>query len=228
MAVEEKRGCGYRVVGGMYLVGDGLAMGCDRLPLQLKSCPVCGAGIHFTRGMTEIYPLDLLGTHDTDPVYSRNMTGILTSDQLNGVVCLDKARPCEMCDPTNELAYVMMVGEKHYPTITHFLEEANRLGVSKRIPFIPKKLKMGETIVYLAHPKACRVPVPSEDDSESPQHRLVDAQKTGGALGLFMAFRPRAIEMPVYKKDLTKKKKTELKKRGITPIEIPDGDEDHK
>jgi len=56
---------------------------------------------------------------------------------------------------------------------------------------------------------------------------MIDAQKKDGALGLFMAFRPRAIEMPVYKKDLTKKKKTELEKRGITPIEIPNNDKDH-
>lgn len=223
MAVEEKRGCGYRKIGGMYLVGDGLAIGCDRLPLQLESCPVCGAGIHFTRGMTEIFPLDLLGTHDEQS----NKTGIVGEVTRTVPACQDKIRPCEVCDPTNELAYVMMVGEKHYPTIVHFMEEANRLGVSKRIPFIPKKLKMGETIIYLAHPKACRVPVPFEDDSESPQHRLVDAEKKRLALGLFMAFRPRAIEMPVYKKDLTKKKKAELEKRGITPIQIRDNDPDH-
>ncbi len=226
MAVEEKRGCGYRKIGGMYLVGEALTIGCDRLPLQLESCPVCGAGIHFTRGMTEIFPLDLLGTHDEKATVFKGNPKV--EGEVTKVNCFDKVRPCEVCDPTNELAYVMMVGEKHYPTIVHFMEEANRIGVSKRIPFIPKKLKMGETIIYLAHPKACKVPVPPENDSESPQQRLVDAQKTGGALGLFMTFRPRAIEMPVYKKNLTKKKKAELKKRGITPIEIPNNDLDHQ
>jgi len=166
MAVEEKRGCGYRKVGGMYLVGGALAIGCDRLPLRLESCPVCGAGIHPTRGMTEIYPLDLFGTHDDKVTVFQGDPKV--EGEIIKVNCFDKIRPCEVCDPTNELAYIMMVGAKPYPTTAHFMEEANRVGVSKRIPFVPKKLKLGETVIYLAHPKACTIPVPSEDDSESP------------------------------------------------------------
>jgi len=59
MAQESKRGCGYRKVGGLYLVGDGIFVPCDRLPYLLETCPVCGHGIHFTRSMTEINPLKL-------------------------------------------------------------------------------------------------------------------------------------------------------------------------
>jgi hypothetical protein len=46
MAIERKRGCGYRKVGGMYLVGDeGIWVPCDRLPIILDVCPACGGGI---------------------------------------------------------------------------------------------------------------------------------------------------------------------------------------
>lgn len=211
MAIEEKRGCGYRKIGGLYMVGGAVGLGCDRLPMKLEACPVCGAGIHFTRSMTLIYPLDLFNPHDTDEV-----------------ICQCEKRPCRVCDPTEDIAYVMNVGVQHYPTKEHFIEEANRMGVSKRIPFIPKHLKLSETIIYLAHPKACTVPVPTEDDPESLQHRMLDSQKTGYALGIFMAFVPLRIEMPIYKKNLTKQKRAELKKRGITPIAIPTGDKDHE
>lgn len=36
MASETKRGCGYRKVGGMYLVGDYIRVPCDRLPFPGK------------------------------------------------------------------------------------------------------------------------------------------------------------------------------------------------
>ena len=51
MSIEAKRGCGYRKVGGIYLVGDGLSAVCDRLPYPLEVCRVCGAGIKPSRGI---------------------------------------------------------------------------------------------------------------------------------------------------------------------------------
>ena len=49
MSVEARRGCGYRKVGGLYLVGPKLEAGCGRLPL-VHVCPVCQSGIKQTRG----------------------------------------------------------------------------------------------------------------------------------------------------------------------------------
>ena len=64
MAVEAKRGCGYRKVGGLYLVSDGLGIPCDRLPITLEVCPCCGAGIKPARGWTWVdVPTLVKGNH---------------------------------------------------------------------------------------------------------------------------------------------------------------------
>ena len=226
MAVETKRGCGYRKVGGLYLEADpGIWVGCDRLPFKLKSCPVCGAGIHFTRSMTEIIPGKFFGQHDN---------------------CKDAIQPCHMCQPNKRRAYIMMVGERYY-TPASFIVEGKKHGVSKRIPFIPKGIKLGETIVYLAHLKAIvitkkkRQPKSAVEQAEdilngkakaSKQGKLLEADKREYALGIFSAFIPQRIVQIVWEKDLKGKKgkelKAKLRKRGIKPVAIPNGDKDHK
>ncbi len=135
MASEAQRGCGYRKVGALYLVSDGIWVGCDRLPYELKACPVCGAGIHLTRSMTAINPFELFGMHDQ---IEDVRTGI-TTHGIKEVVCQDEHRPCKMCDPTNELAYIQFVGKQFYSPIS-FVDEANKMGVSNRIAQIPKGL----------------------------------------------------------------------------------------
>jgi len=35
MAVEAKRGCGYRKVGGLYIVSGGQGISCHRLPMNI-------------------------------------------------------------------------------------------------------------------------------------------------------------------------------------------------
>lgn len=241
MASEQKRGCGYRKVGGLYMVGEYISVPCDRLPLHLEACPVCGAGIHFTRSMTEINPFRLFGNHDGEGAVLA-YEPIPGEDYVDeGAVCQDKIRPCHVCDPPDAVAFIMMVGEKYY-TPESFMEEAGKMGVSKKIPFIPKKLKLGETIVYLAHPKAClvkEVPVLQEhmaikfvgSDKDNGQHRLLEAEKEDKALGIFCAFIPKRIEKLVWGSELEgeqgEKLKESLEKRGITPVPIPDGDADH-
>jgi len=214
MAVEQIRGCGYRRVGGMYLCGAFISSPCDRMPFPLTICPVCGQGIKVSRGFTQISPYQLWGIHKD---------------------CGDDFRPCFLCDPKEEPAYIMVVGAGNYKKPEDFLEEAHRMGISKRIPFIPRELELGKTVVYLAHPKACevRLPVLTQQISsilegeESNRPRLVDAEKVEKALGIFTAFIPQRIEKLVWESELTDEKREQLEKRGITPIPIPDGDEDH-
>jgi hypothetical protein len=43
MAVEPKRGCGYRKVGGIYLVSGGEGRPCGCLQIPLHTCPSCRA-----------------------------------------------------------------------------------------------------------------------------------------------------------------------------------------
>lgn len=212
--IEAKRGCGCRKVGGSYLCGDYIPVECDRLPLELKTCPVCGAGIHFTRSFTEINPLKLFGYHQP---------------------CRDAFRPCHVCDPKDEGAYVMAVGSKYY-TPESFLSEAATMGISKRIPFIPKNLELGKTVVYLAHPNAVCVKEPLAVQAamtvvaevDESQMRLLDAEKKPYyAMGIFCAFIPQRVEKLIWESEATPQELENLEKRGITPVLVPDGDIDH-
>lgn len=60
MAAEAKRGCGYRKVGGLYLVAGKTGAACCKLPLPLTVCPCCGQGIKQTRGWTWVDPSKLM------------------------------------------------------------------------------------------------------------------------------------------------------------------------
>lgn len=208
--IEKRRGCGYRKVGACYLCSDGIWVSCDRLPLKVGHCPVCGAGIHFTRSFTEINPLRLFGIHQP---------------------CSDRLRPCHICDPKDAPAFIMTVGAKYYTPMS-FLEEAAEMGVSKKIPFIPKKLELGRTVVYLAHPKAVEVRGPLAvqqamsvvENIDNPQLRLLEAEhKPTYEMGIFCAFVPTRVEKLVWESELTDEKREELERRGVTPIPVPDG-----
>ncbi len=216
MSVEAKRGCGFRKVGGLYLVGDYINIPCDRLPFPLDVCPVCGHGIKVGRGMTKINPPHLFQQH---------------------IECKDKFRPCFVCDPIDDIAYIMRVGEKFYPMPEDFINEGIKQGLSKRIAQIPNDFQVGKTVIYLAHINACVVREPvavqqAMEILEQPEKpRLIDAEKQKRVMGIFSAFIPHRIERIFWQSEIDKmsdKEKESLTKRGITPVGIPDGDKDHK
>ena len=214
MAVEERRGCGFRKVGGMYLCGEFISSPCDRMPFPLTTCPVCGQGIKVTRGFTQVNPYRLWAIHRD---------------------CKDHFRPCFLCDPQDEPAYIMSVGEKYYKTPQDFVREALAMGISKRIPFIPKGLELGKTVIYLAHPKACEVresavlqqAMAIVEESQTNQPRLLETERVEKKLGIFCAFIPKRVEKLIWESELTDEKREQLEKRGISPVPIPDGDADH-
>jgi len=193
MAVEKRRGCGFRKIHGMYLVADGIWVACDRLPYEVAPCPTCGGGIHFPLNPRTINPQKLFGEHEN---------------------CSDKFKPCHMCQPTEEIAFVMGVGKGFYKTPNDFLTEAIAMGVSKRVSFIPKKMEFGKTVIYLIHPKAI---YKGKDDEGKDQYQM----------GIFTAFVPKAVEKLFWESERNKKLEEKLEKQGITPIWIPDGDKDH-
>jgi hypothetical protein len=212
MAAEAKRGCGYRKHGNIYLIGGCIGVPCDRVPLPLKSCPTCGGGIHYFRSYKWINPLDFFGTHDV--LYDEPQ-------------CIDEPRfrPCHLCDPGTNPAILMMVGERNYKTPDIFMNEARLQGISKRIIQIPRGIKLGETVVYLAHNKACKEEPPAEP--VEPE-RLIDApKKKVSRLGVFTAFIPQRIEKIYWESEVTDEVKEDCAKRGITPVGLPDGDPDH-
>ncbi|MBA7621843.1 hypothetical protein ES703_29211 [subsurface metagenome] len=215
MAVEQIRGCGWRKVNALYLVGDyTFHEACDRMPFPLTVCPVCGQGIKVSRGFTQINPYQLWGLHRD---------------------CKDNFRPCHLCDPQDQPAYIMLVGAGNYKTPQEFVREAIAQGISKRIPFIPKDLELGKTVIYLAHPKACEVKEPAllqeamaiVEEAQTKQPKLLEAERIEKALGIFCAFIPKRVEKLIWDSEYTDKKREEAEKRGITLVQIPDGDADH-
>jgi hypothetical protein len=159
MAVEAKRGCGWRKVGGLYLVGGGLSAPCDRMPFHLERCRTCGGGIKFTRGPQWLQP-DFFPVHD--PIGDTNRLASLVpfwEKQIREVAtsigedrsCCDEA-PCPVCRNRDDFGPHLMlwIGRKHY-TPEGYLRESRELGVSRRLSALPKGLVLGETWVLLAH-----------------------------------------------------------------------------
>ena len=134
---EPKRGCGFRKISSRskvfyYLCGSGISLPCDRLPYKLDVCPVCGSGLKFHRGFQWLDWRRYAGEH-------------------NECECDEY---CYVCHPRQGERYgLMWVGERFY-TPRSFTLEAERLGVSKLVPTLPKELEIGKTKVLLAHRKA--------------------------------------------------------------------------
>ena len=199
MAVEKMRGCGYRKVGGLYLCGEGISMSCDRLPYELKVCPVCGNGIKFSRGFQWINWMKYAGPH----------YGECSDTEL-----------CPICYPDAEYQPygLLWVGESYY-TPESFIQEAIQMGVSRRIAAVPRKLKLGETWVLFAHMTACGTRKVFEEGSTVPHEEKVP--------GVFYAFRPTRIEKLIWESEAKPEYLEDLQKNNITPVIIPDGDPDH-
>ena len=200
MAVESKRGCGYRKIGGLYLVGDpGEHFSCDRLPIPLLTCPTCGEGIKPTRGWTWVFPHNLFqGVHS--------------------VLKCSCPPLCPICFPDlmGRKAGLTWIGTQFYTPST-FAKEALTLGVSRRISSVPRGLVLGKTWVLVGHRQAAKIPAPGTVTGEKP------------CPGIFYAFIPQRMEMIItesYSED--EKFMEKLEKRGITPVVVPADDKDHR
>lgn len=190
MAIEARRGCGFRKVGALYLIGGLLWNPCDRLHMPLDVCSACGQGLHFTRSFTRIDAYRLWGNH----------------------IGCEEDHGCVMCRPPVGASFLMMVGGKFY-TVNEFVLEAMEMGACKRIPFIPKELVLGKTVVYLAHKQAIYLGTTGSKDNYQ--------------LGIFCAFVPSAVEMLVWESKATPEYLKSLEERGITAVLVPDRDRDH-
>ena len=195
MPIEPRRGCGYRRVGVLYLIGSGLAKPCPNMPLSLEPCPICGFKPQFYRDFMWIAK-----------------SYIMKLVELYGDPEADDPG-CPLCDAENidmERYGFMWVGRKYY-TPESFVKEALEMGVSKAIKQIPKGLELGKTWVLLAHPDAVRIGV---DDEGNPITKS----------GIFYAFRPIRVEMLVYESEADEETLERLRERGITPVIVPDSE----
>jgi len=226
--LEEERGCGYRRVGKLYVRGTAAFRECDRLPILLSSCPVCGGGIKFSRGWIKIKPRELFGSHGQYELHCPNCGGRMVEgiggeacctecgtivETSEYVKCIDNA--CRLCRDPHETAYMLWVGEKFY-TPESFIQEALRLGISKAVATIPKDLVVGETVVYLAHKKAVKGLVVDKSTLAGYREERYP--------GVFATFVPTHFERLVKKSDFenNREKYMEETKRGVKIVVVPD------
>lgn len=212
---EGIRGCGYRRVGGLYLVSDPGGEVCDRLPFELTVCPCCGQGIKPARGWTWVKPDKLFGGGHYE--LSKNVKIDSNTSIYHPELCPEDN--CPVCRPAmlGERAGLLWIGERFYPSPTDFMREAREMGVSRRIKAVPKGFIVGEHWVLLAHRKA----VTWESVDVSKYEKIFEL-----VLGIFHVFKPTRLEKIVT--DLTSEEDLEkLRKRGITPVVVPHDDPDH-
>ena len=181
---EPRRGCGFRREKGTYLVSEGPFAACGKLPIPLERCRVCGGGIKPARGFTWIEPQKLFGWEETN--CGRPQCG-----------------SCPVAHPP-EKAGLLFIGESFYPTPVDWTKEAIQQGVSRRIAQIPRGLVVGETVIFVAHRKAC-VTVEADGEHYTP--------------GIFHAFRPQRMEY-VLKGDEDEEELEKLEKRGLTLVRL--------
>lgn len=210
--VEGARGCGYRKPGAMYLVSGQLSEPCPLLPYETHVCPTCGEGIRPSRGYTWVD-----GPRFIPPLEHGRSE--------HGMVCpLAPAGWGEDREPVSRLGRcgLIWVGEQHYKTPRAFMEEAARMGVSRRITAVPKDFVVGTTWVLLGHRKAI-VRACSEGcaDQASPDPECPVCAGSGyeHRPGVITAFQPTAIEY-VLKGDETEEELEALEERGLTPVKV--------
>jgi hypothetical protein len=203
MAIEKKRGCGFRKVGGTYLVGGGIGVPCDRLPFPLTVCSCCGQGIKQGMGWTWI---DVEKFFQGPHLLSESVSG-----ERGGSECYCRSGLCPLCRQPETMgrAGLLWVGEKFYKTPGQFVAEGVELGFSKRIKAVPHGFKLGETYIMLAHPRAV-------------------ADKTEYRPGIFYVWLPQRIEQICLESSRNTEEIAKLEKRGITPVFVPDDDVDHR
>lgn len=203
MAVEKKRGCGFRKVHGLYLVSDGIGVTCDRLPFELTVCPCCGAGVRSARGFTWIDVAKFFNGSHAD----------------NGACKESVFQECPLCDAPESMgkAGLLWVGAKFYPTPDKFVAEGVEMGFSRRIPRIPHGFKVGETWVLLAHKKAIQKTITATNAEPSVEY----------APGIFFAWKPQRIERIRLESERGSGDVAADEKRGITTVYVPDEDADH-
>lgn len=194
VSFEGERGCGYRSGGGLYLMTDpGELQVCGRLPHELEICPTCGGGIHFSRSWTWVNPKALF--KDTPCKW-------------------DLAEHCPCACPLSdesvpEKAGLLWIGRASYG-VREWLAEAVKMGVSRRIPSVPRGFEVGKTLVLVAHLDT-NVPV----KTGSRRQKLVYEQRPA----IFTCFTPQRIEY-VVKGDETEDELDALEKRGLELVEV--------
>lgn len=207
---EGPRGCGHRRAGGLYLVADGVGAPCGRLPLPLHKCPTCSGGIKPSRGWTWIDPAALFAGQPCAMSNDKAFTCV-------GCSLGDQSRP----PMDGSLHGLIWIGEQFYPTPADWLREVKTMGVSRRLPALPKGLELGKTFVFVAHRLACDAPCECIDD-DGHAEALCEACGGSGSTkgpGIFHVFKAQQVQY-VCHGDETDRELEAFEERGIVPVRI--------
>lgn len=187
---DQKRGCGWRKTGGLYLIGDGPSIACGRLPISLTVCPCCGHGMKPSRGWTWVNADQLI---EASPKECES--GNCSYCPIGGMVEHGLGK-----------AGLLWIGEEFYKTPMDFNVEAMKLGISRRISAIPNDFKVGETWVLLAHRKATIKPI---EFGKEPEYQA----------GIFRIFKPSRVEVICDGTESDELIESYLR-RGLSPVMI--------
>lgn len=238
MAVEAKRGCGYRKVGGLYLVGSGIGAPCDRLPFELTVCPCCSQGVKQSRGWTWIDVAKFFqGSHTLESFPGDQFPHLCPEAQKR---ILDKTqrpnaflRPgCILCAEPELMgrAGMLWIGEKFYKSPDDFVKEGVSHGFSRRIQAVPQGFELGKTWVLLAHPKAVTrmVPASAKEAAALGAESFDGVEVPSYHPGIFYVWLPQALERIYTESQRNSEEVKRDRDRGIVPVFVPDDDKDHR
>jgi hypothetical protein len=237
MAIESKRGCGYRKVGGLYIVArpeEMISISCDRLPIPLHVCPVCSQGIKFSRGWTWIDPFKLFeGDHGDECTCYLTCPACVPSFHFR-----QQVEGTELSEPIENdkivKAGLVWVGEKYYSPES-FCQELREQGFSKRISALPKGYKPGVTWIFTAHKKAVVDPGGDQVPGifyavQAPRVEKIVLQSEFDSYVLWKKLTAEGDREEAVKADGVPDHVVELYKleqRGIDLVPVPDDDKDH-
>jgi hypothetical protein len=223
---EGARGCGYKKTDSFYIRSEGAGIECGFLPIDLPEKPAdppAGARSrkkkkgekpkrekrYFKPSLGPSFPF-------IGDVIPEGQKCSLPEDPL-------KSGGCQGCwvrslDPS-EKCVLLWVGMSFYKSTEHFLQEAGRIGISRKIPkHVIKNITIGKTPVFLAHREASRV-------LDTTTNEVTITRQ------VFRAFIPSRIEYVVNPKTLALDKRTkayknyikyldQLEEQGITLIQV--------
>lgn len=160
------------------------------MPIPLGVCPCCGSAeiSKPSRGWTWV---------DADRLLA------------NAPECRAPKRQCNTCALGSAAfgrAGLLWIGEVYYGTVRDFEAEAKRMGISRRIPALPRGFVIGETCVLLAHRKAIMEPL---EMGKPPVFHP----------GIFRIWKPERVEAIVTGEE-SDEEITDMLKRGLSPVKI--------
>lgn len=194
--METERGCGWRQIGGIYLVDDGGSVQCDGLPVELKTCPCCEFKVKQSRSMQAVhagYLGGLMRGHDCHEDFD-GCPLCYFSCYYHAQKLLPVKEQKKLGVPTE--FYLMFVSKEFY-TPESFVAEAVKQGISKRISpnSLPKNFRVGHDWVFLAHKE---VPFRGDLSREECDMGMLQAEPEFKR-AIFYAFKPKRLELLLWK-----------------------------